>query len=49
MHECVGGCVGGYFLMCWWIFDARRMCWWMGLNINLKGYEKILFLLVIIF
>ena len=25
------------------------MCWWTGLNINLKVYEKILFLLVIIF
>jgi len=25
MPECVGGCVGGYFLMCWWIFDGRNM------------------------
>jgi len=29
MPDCVGGCVGGYFLMCWWIFDARSMCWWI--------------------
>jgi len=29
MHECVGGYVGGYFLMCWWIFDGESMCWWI--------------------
>jgi len=43
MPECVGGCVGGY------VGGYFLMCWWMGLNINLKGYEKDPILLVIIF
>ena len=36
MHECVGGYVGGYFLMCWWIFDGESMCWWIDLFLCFK-------------
>jgi len=27
-EDCVGGYIGGYWVMCWWIF----WCWWIKIR-----------------